>query len=79
MPRLLRNHVGSIPIGPVLVPPADTLLVLAMRRGRAPKCGGEITVEAKVALASTRPGNRTVSSWSSQLLPSGSLNDANEA
>ena len=29
--------------------------------------------------ASTRPGNRTVTSWSSQPLPSGSLNVANEA
>src|SRR6266849_7135581 len=31
-----------------------------------------------VSSASTRPGNRTVSSWSSQPLPSGSLNEANE-
>src|SRR5512132_3388954 len=34
--------------------------------------------EVNVVSASTRPGNRTVTSWSSQPLPSGSLNEANE-
>src|ERR1700689_1503754 len=32
----------------------------------------------EVAAASTRPGRRVVISWTSQLLPSGSLNEANE-
>jgi hypothetical protein len=31
-----------------------------------------------VSVPSTRPGNRAVTSWISQLLPSGSLNEANE-
>ena len=31
-----------------------------------------------VSSLSTRPGNRTVTSWNSQPLPSGSLNDAYE-
>jgi hypothetical protein len=31
-----------------------------------------------VAAASTRPGSRLVTSWSSQPLPSGSLNEAKE-
>jgi len=32
-----------------------------------------------VSFESIRPGSRVVSSWSSQRLPSGSPNDANEA
>src|ERR1700734_1668967 len=37
------------------------------------------TVEANaVSVASTRPGNRDVISWNTQLFPSGSLNVANE-
>ena len=34
--------------------------------------------DVKVVSPSTRPGNRAVISWSSQPLPSGSLNEANE-
>jgi hypothetical protein len=32
----------------------------------------------EVAAGSTRPGNRVVISWTSQPLPSGSLNETNE-
>src|SRR5712671_7437184 len=47
----------------------------AAARRRAPASSAdEVNV---VSLASTRPGNRAVTSWNSQPLPSGSLNEAN--
>ena len=59
--------------------PPFALLVLAMRGRRASQRGREIgrRGERRVA-ASTRPGKRVVISWSSQLLPSGSLKVAYE-
>ncbi len=56
---------------------AGPLFVLAVRRRRTSKSSvDEVNV---VASASTRPGKRTVTSWNSQPLPSGSVNEANEA
>jgi len=58
---------------------AGPLLVLAgaaaARRSALASSDEELNV---VSSASTRPGNRAVTSWSSQPLPSGSLNEANE-
>jgi hypothetical protein len=59
--------------------PAGPLLVLAVRGRRAAERGREVGGELKVvASPSTRPGNRAVTSCSSQPLPSGSLNEAYE-
>src|SRR4051812_28225505 len=41
-----------------------------------PKADERSAIEVKVVSASTRPGNRVVTSWSNQPLPSGSLNEA---
>ena len=40
---------------------------------------GRGAARRRPVVGQTRPGSRSVSSWSSQLLPSGSLNDAYEA
>src|SRR6267142_2217566 len=47
----------------------------AARRSAAASSVDEVNV---VSSASTRPGNRAVTSWNSQPLPSGSLNEAKE-
>ena len=47
----------------------------AARRSAIASSFEEVNV---VPYVSTRPGNRAVISWSSQPLPSASLNDANE-
>jgi hypothetical protein len=54
--------------GPLLVPCAA-----AARRSALARSADEVNV---VLSASTRPGNRAVTSWNSQPLPSGSLNEA---
>ena len=47
----------------------------AARQSAAASSLDEVNV---VTFVSTRPGNRAVTSWSSQPLPSGSLNEAYE-
>ena len=76
---LLRHHVLGVPVRPVIMWSAGPLLVLAVRGRRAPERGREVAGEVNVvSSASTRPGNRAVTSCNSQLLPSGSLNVAYE-
>jgi hypothetical protein len=58
--------------------PADPLLVLAVRGRRTSKRGRELSRRGEGGVRVQRPGNRAVTSWNSQPLPSGSLNEANE-
>jgi hypothetical protein len=56
---------------------AGPLLVLAVRGPRTSSAAASSVDEVNVVpLVSTRPGNRAVTSWNSQPLPSGSLNEA---
>jgi hypothetical protein len=76
---MFRNHVLGVPVWPVVVVfAAVTLLVLTMSRRGTPQCGRKVRTRGKVS-STTRPGRHFVTSWRSQALPSGSLNEAQEA
>ena len=75
---LARDHELGVPVGPVRVRRADALLVLAVRglgasHGRRPARGRAV----RRGPGPIRPGSRFVTSWSSQLLPSGPSKVAN--
>jgi len=71
--------VRGVPVRPVrIVLAAVALLVLAMRAAARRSALARSVAEGNVVSASTRPGNRAVTSWNSQPLPSGSLNEAKE-
>ena len=68
---LLRDDVGGVPIRPVVL--RSGRFVLAMALLCFPQKLGQ---RRDVQLLNPRPGSRVLTSWSSQLLPSGSLNVA---
>jgi hypothetical protein len=86
-PDLLRRQVGGVPGGPVLVlartmkkmRPPRALLVLDVGGLRTPERAGRSAVDANaVSAASIRPGSRVVTSWTSHVLPSGSVKEKND-
>ena len=77
---LLRHHVRGVPVGPVRVVPRPVRFscspwAAAARRSALARSAVDANA---VSAASIRPGSRVVISWSSQPLPSGSLNVAKE-
>ena len=78
--RPLADHVLRVPVRPVCVALARALLVLAVRGcGAAQRLASSPAASYVARRRVTRPGSRAVISCSSQPLPSGSLNVANDA
>ena len=72
-PALARDDVGGVPLRPVVLRSGRFVLAMALLC-LAQKLGQRRDVQ----LLSPRPGSRVLISWSSQPLPSGSLNEAQE-
>ena len=83
-PSPLGHQVGGAPAGPVpvvarpvkQVRPPRALLMRAVGHLGPPQRAGQAAADAKaVPAASARPGSRVVTSWTSQVLPSGSVKE----
>jgi hypothetical protein len=71
---LTRDEVGGVPLRPVVLRSGRFVFAMALLCLSQKRC----QCRDVHALLSPRPGSRVLTSWSSQPLPSGSLNVANE-